>query len=98
MSLRLINPKQVPKDGYIFVEPTNGRRFGGMFSFNYVRNLVLAYRTGNNLPGATIDQVSQELDCQTCKHDPRLCYDSDIRVDAQVRQTSGCGSCGVVTK
>ncbi len=97
MPLRLRNPKQVPKDGYLFIEPSNGRRFGGMFSFSYVRNQALAYRQGNNLPGATIEQVSEELDQQTCNRDPSLCYDSSVRVGVSVRQTQGCGSCGVVT-
>lgn len=97
MPLRLLNPKQVPKDGFVYIEPSTGRPFGGMFSFSYVVQQILAYRKGNNLPRATTADVSADLDAYTCNRSPELCYDSSIRVDAQVRQTKGCSSCGIVT-
>lgn len=97
MSLRLTNPKQVPRDGYTFIEPSTGRPFGGMYSFGYVAQEVLAYRKGNNLPRATLAEVYEDLDTFTCNRSPELCYDSSIRVAAQVRQVSGCSGCGIMT-
>ncbi len=97
MPLRLRDPKTVPRDGFLFVEPSNGRRFGGMYSFKYVVNEVVGYRKGNNIAGATQEQVSTELDNQTCNRDPSWCFDSSVRVAESVRQTSGCSSCGIVT-
>lgn len=97
MPLRLISQKTLPKDGFIVTDPTTGRRFGGQFSFSYVSTQLLAYRIGNNLPGATRAETDEELDRQTCLRDPSLCFDSSIRVSAQVRSGGGCGSCGIVT-
>lgn len=97
MPLRLTNPKTVPKDGYTYIEPSTGRHFGGMFSFGYVAQEVLAYRKGNSLPRATLAEVYEDLDTFTCNRDPSLCFDSSIRVAAQVRQVSACGGCGILT-
>ena len=95
MSLRLINPKQVPKDGFVIIDPNSGRRFGGMFSFNYVSGEYLGYLKGNNLPGATKAETDALLDAQTCNRDPSLCYDSSVTVSAQTRKVSGCAGCGI---
>lgn len=97
MSLRLKNPKQVPKDGFVIVDPNSGRRFGGMFSFGYVSSEYLGYLKGNNLPGATRAETDALLDAQTCNRDPSLCYDSSITVQSQVTTSRGCGSCGIKT-
>lgn len=97
MSLRLRDIKTLPKDGYIYTEPSNGRRFGGMFSFNYVVQQIVAYRLGNALPRSNKADVSDDLDSFTCSRYPELCYDSNVRVAEQVRQTRACGSCGIVT-
>lgn len=97
MSLRLLNTKTLPKDGFLYIDPNSGRKFGGMFSFKYVVNEVLAYRKGNNLPRATMEEVAEDVDSFTCNRNPSLCYDSNVRVYEQVRQTRGCGSCGIKT-
>ena len=97
MPLRLINPKTVPKDGYTYIEPSTGRPLGGMFSFNYVVQEIVGYRKGNGLPRDNKADASEDLDRFTCNRDPRLCYDSELRVAAQVREVRGCGSCGIVT-
>ncbi len=96
MPLRLKDPKTVPKDGYIYVE-SNGRKFGGMFSFNYTRNEMVAYRKGNNLPRATVAEAGEDLDAFTCNRDPSLCYDTSVTYPEQVRQTKSAGCCGGIT-
>jgi hypothetical protein len=97
MPLRLTDPKTVPKDGFWIVDPTSGRRFGGMFSANYVANEYLVYLKGNNLPGATKAEVMELLDRQTCNRDPRLCYNTDMTVSEQTRQVKAAGCCGRIT-
>ena len=97
MPLRLIDPDTVPKDGYTYTEPSTGRKLGGMFSFGYVVGEIVAYRKGNKLPRDNKADASDDLDAATCNRDPRLCYDSSIRVAEQVRQVRACGSCGVQT-
>ena len=97
MPLRLINPKTVPKDGFLYVEPATGRKLGGMFSFSYVVQEMVSYRTGNNLPRANKPDASDDLDCFTCNRDPSLCFDSSVRVAEQMRQVRACGSCGIKT-
>lgn len=94
MPLRLTNPDTLPKDGFIYVEPSTGRKLGGMFSFSYVVGEMVAYRTGNNLPRANKADASDDLDAYTCNRYPQICYDSSIRVAEQVRQVKGCASCG----
>lgn len=96
MPLRLTNPKTVPKDGFIYTE-SNGRPFGGMFSFSYVVNEIVAYRKGNNLPRATKAEASDDLDAFTCNRDPRLCYDTSMPVSEQIRATRSSGCCGAIT-
>lgn len=97
MSLRLTDPQTLPRDGFIYIQPETGFKMGGMYSFGYVVNLMVAHRTANVLPRANKADASEDLDNYTCNRDPSLCYDSAIRVDAQVRQTKGCSSCGIVT-
>ena len=94
MSLRLINQKTLPKDGFTYLEPSTGRRFGGMFSFSYVVQQIIGYRLGNNLPRANRADASDDLDTFTCNKDPSLCYDGNVRVSEQIRAVKGCGSCG----
>ncbi len=97
MPLRLRDPKTLPKDGFTYTEPSTGRSFGGMYSFSYVVQQIVAYRQGNNLPRANKLDASDDLDAYTCNRDPSLCFDSTIRVSEQQRQVKGCASCGVVT-
>jgi hypothetical protein len=96
MPLRLKRPKELPKDGYLYTE-SNGRKFGGMFSFAYVANEILAYRKGNNLPRATASEAYHDLDAYTCNRDPSLCYDTSVTVGEQIRQTKSSGCCGGIT-
>lgn len=95
MPLKLINRKEVPSNGYWVVHPTTGRKFGGMFSFNYVSNQYLAYLIGNSLPGATKAETDDILDSQTCSKDPARCYDPGSRVAEQQRGSGGCSGCGI---
>ena len=97
MPLRLINPKTVPKDGYTYIEPSTGRKIGGMFSFTYVVQEIVGYRKGNGLPRDNKADASEDLDRFTCNRYPEICFDSELRVAEQVRQVRGCGSCGIVT-
>lgn len=94
--LRLKNQKTLPKDGFIYVDPS-GRTFGGMYSFSYVVQQIVAYRVGNDLPRQTKAEASEDLDLYTCMRDPSLCYDSSILVSASVRSVTGCRGCGIVT-
>ena len=96
MPLRLKNPKTVPKDGFIYRE-SNGRLFGGMFSFKYVVNEIVAYRKGNNLPRATSVEASDDLDAFTCNRDASLCYDPGASTPERERQGGSCASCGGIT-
>lgn len=95
MSLRLTDPKTLPKDGFIYIQPETGRKLGGMFSFSYVVQEIVGYRQGNNLPRANKLDASDDLDTFTCNHYPQICFDSSIRVSEQARQVSACGSCGI---
>ncbi len=96
MPLRLKNPNELPKDGFYYRE-SNGRIFGGMFSFSYVANEIVAYRKGNNLPRATPAEAADDLDSFTCNRDPSLCYDTSVTPGEQVRQTKSAGCCGGIT-
>lgn len=91
---RLANTKRLPRDGFTYTDPS-GRSFGGMYSFGYVVNQILAYRLGNSLPRATKLEVTEDLDAFTCLKDPSLCYDSTVRIKDTVRTTTRCGGCGV---
>ena len=97
MPLRLKDPKTVVRDGYTYIEPSTGRKLGGMFSFTYVVQEIVGYRKGNGLPRDNKADAAEDLDRFTCNRDPSWCYDSDLRVAEQVRQVKSCGSCGIVT-
>lgn len=97
MPLRLKDPKTLPRDGYVYIQPETGLHLGGMYSFSYVVLAMVAHRTGNNLPRANKVDAAEDLDAYTCNRDPRLCYDSSIRVAESQRQVKGCGGCGIKT-
>jgi len=97
MSLRLRSTKTLPSDGFIYVDPNQGRKFGGMYSFAYVVLQVVAYRKGNGLPRATTAEAAEDLDNFTCNRYPSLCSDSNILVSESMRPVRGCGGCGIVT-
>lgn len=96
MPLRLKNPNELPKDGYFYID-SNGRRFGGMFSFNYTRNEMSAYRKGNNRPRSSLEECGEDLEAFTINRDPSLGYDTSISYPEQVRQTKPAGCCGGIT-
>ena len=98
MSLRLTDPQTLPRDGFVYIEPSTGRPLGGMYSFSYVVQEIVAYRLGNGLPRANKADAAEDLDAYTCNRYPETCFDSSIRVAEQVRSVRACGSCGVVTK
>ena len=94
MPLRLKNPKKLPKDGFPFFE--SGRTFNGYFSFSYQCQEILQFRADNKLPGATLDQVAEDLNNATCNRDPSLCYDPQNAGGAGTanRIVQGCAGCG----
>lgn len=95
MALRLKSIKTVPKNGFVYVQPETGRPMGGMYSFSYVVNEMVAHRKGNNLPRANKAEASIDLENYTINLHPELAYDPGYIV--QERVTAGCASCGIKT-
>ena len=97
MSLHLIDPKTVPKDGFTYIEPSTGRQFGGMFSFSSVVALVVAYRKGNNLPRSSSLEANEDVDAYMCRRNPDLCYDPAGAVASYLSKSGGggCSTCGI---
>jgi hypothetical protein len=61
---------------------------------------VLAFRQANKQERATIEEVIQDIDEQTCLRLgclPQFCYDTDKPFSAPptVAKKGGCGSCGL---
>lgn len=58
-------------------------------------NLVLAFRLGNRLPRASLQEVVADIDVYTCV---RLkgsgCIDSDAPIPIPAPRSGGCSSCG----
>jgi hypothetical protein len=102
--LRLIKTNQFPKGGWIYTQPTTGMQFGGNESFLPQVRKIVTHRKANGLPGATIEEASQDLVNFTCARFPSICVEGVAPIVVTVspqryiapttRKTGKCGSCG----
>jgi hypothetical protein len=93
-----------PPGGFIYDQPCPACP-GGIMSFtnsglsiNQQAELVLKFRQGNNLPGAKLEQVIQDISIYTCIRlggMSQWCQDSDAPVRAMIGNSGGsCATCG----
>jgi hypothetical protein len=70
---------ELPPGGWLYSQPLadgSARAFKGMMPFGQFCSMVLAFRQANSLPGATGNQVMDDVDNFTCQRlgdDPRWC-------------------------
>ena len=95
MPLKLKTVKTIPKNGFVYVQPETSHPLGGMFSFSYVTDQIVAHRKGNKLSRATKDEASEDLENYTLGLHPELGYDPGHIVPENQRQAVGCSTCGI---
>lgn len=79
--------------------PAGGvQRFpGNGLSIDQQSRKVLAFRVGNQLPGANLQQVTVDISMFTCQRLGAMnqwCYDTDAPPPVQIGNTGGCSTCG----
>jgi hypothetical protein len=88
--IRLKDTSTLPPGGFPYEQPETGYKdFPKMISFGEMVAAVVKYRAGNNLPGADIQSVSEDLHTYNCVRlggDPNYCSDGPV-VMRQVQHT-----------
>ena len=99
--LRAYNP--FPPGGFIYEQayPGGVKMFSNTgFSINQQAEQVLEFRKGNKLPGATLNQVIEDISIYTCVRlggMSQWCVDSNSPIQAVIGNTGGgCATCGKV--